>query len=52
MDSVEPTIWNEVEADSYWCLGALLEGIQDSFTFSQPGIQRAMFRLFLVSQTY
>mmetsp|Transcript_6181 Transcript_6181/g.26107 ORF Transcript_6181/g.26107 Transcript_6181/m.26107 type:complete len:98 (+) Transcript_6181:1604-1897(+) len=28
------------EADSYWCLTALLETIQDYFTFSQPGIQK------------
>lgn len=28
------------EADSYWCLTALLNDIQDYYTFSQPGIQR------------
>eukprot|EP00189_Rhodosorus_marinus_P011220 CAMPEP_0184737536 /NCGR_PEP_ID=MMETSP0315-20130426/346_1 /TAXON_ID=101924 /ORGANISM="Rhodosorus marinus, Strain UTEX LB 2760" /LENGTH=453 /DNA_ID=CAMNT_0027204799 /DNA_START=79 /DNA_END=1440 /DNA_ORIENTATION=- len=28
------------EADSYWCLTALLDTIQDYFTFSQPGIQK------------
>lgn len=28
------------EADSYWCLTALLSDIQDYYTFAQPGIQR------------
>lgn len=28
------------EADAYWCLTALLNDIQDYYTFSQPGIQK------------
>jgi TBC1 domain family member 2 len=28
-----------VEADSYWATSHLLEGIQDNYTFAQPGIQ-------------
>ena len=28
-----------VEADSYWCMSKLLDGIQDNYTFAQPGIQ-------------
>ena len=28
-----------VEADSYWCLTTILAGIQDNYTFAQPGIQ-------------
>eukprot|EP00899_Mesostigma_viride_P003315 jgi/Mesvir1/12985/Mv05995-RA.1 len=35
----------DVEADCYWCLSKLLDGIQDHYTFSQPGIQRQVFRL-------
>ncbi|CAI5472607.1 unnamed protein product [Closterium sp. Yama58-4] len=35
----------QVEADSYWCLSKLLDGIQDHYTFAQPGIQRLVFRL-------
>lgn len=31
---------SDAEADSYWCLTALLNDIQDYYTFSQPGIQR------------
>jgi hypothetical protein len=34
----------QVEADSLWCLTALLDGIQDHYTFAQPGIQRLVFR--------
>lgn len=34
-----------VEADCYWCLSKLLDGIQDHYTFAQPGIQRLVFRL-------
>ena len=33
------------EADSYWCLCKLLDGIQDHYTYAQPGIQRTVFRL-------
>ena len=35
----------QVEADSYWCLCKLLDGIQDHYTYAQPGIQRTVFRL-------
>ena len=30
---------DSVEADSYWCLTTILAGIQDNYTFAQPGIQ-------------
>ena len=30
---------NIIEADSYWCMSKLLDGIQDNYTFAQPGIQ-------------
>ncbi|XP_023576060.1 TBC1 domain family member 22B isoform X1 [Octodon degus] len=29
-----------IEADSFWCMSKLLDGIQDNYTFAQPGIQR------------
>ncbi|KAJ3412940.1 GTPase-activating protein [Chytridiales sp. JEL 0842] len=35
----------EVEADSFWCLSKLLDGIQDNYTHAQPGIQRQIGRL-------
>jgi len=34
-----------VEADSYWCMSKLLDGIQDHYTFAQPGIQRMTHKL-------
>ena len=30
---------NSIEADSFWCLTVVLDGIQDNYTFAQPGIQ-------------
>ena len=34
-----------VEADAYWSLCKLLDGIQDHYTNAQPGIQRTVFKL-------
>ncbi|TKY88286.1 hypothetical protein EX895_002638 [Sporisorium graminicola] len=34
-----------VEADTFWCLSKLLDGIQDNYIFAQPGIQRQVRRL-------
>jgi len=28
-----------LEADCFWCFSKLLDGIQDNYTFAQPGIQ-------------
>ena len=33
-------VLDAVEADSFWCLTKLLDGIQDNYIFAQPGIQR------------
>ncbi|KND04110.1 uncharacterized protein SPPG_01549 [Spizellomyces punctatus DAOM BR117] len=41
-----PAGWlTEVEADCFWCLTKLLDGIQDNYTHAQPGIQRQIARL-------
>ncbi|CAI5448029.1 unnamed protein product [Caenorhabditis angaria] len=34
-----------IEADSFWCVSALLDSIQDNYTFAQPGIQRNVLKL-------
>ncbi|BEJ12464.1 hypothetical protein CspHIS471_0209240 [Cutaneotrichosporon sp. HIS471] len=34
-----------VEADSFWCLTKLLDGIQDHYISQQPGIQRLVKRM-------
>lgn len=33
-------VLDAVEADSFWCLSKLLEGIQDNYIYAQPGIHR------------
>jgi len=45
ISSVDTTILTNVEADVYWCLTKLLDGIQDHYTFAQPGIQRMIHKL-------
>ncbi|CAL1365908.1 unnamed protein product [Linum trigynum] len=35
----------DIEADCYWCLSKLLDGMQDHYTFAQPGIQRLVYKL-------
>lgn len=42
MDDV--TMMN-IEADVYWCLSRLIEGMQDHYMPSQPGIQRMIHQL-------
>lgn len=37
--------WATIEADCYWCLSALIDSIQDHYTFAQPGIQKMIYRL-------
>ncbi|KAM9311082.1 TBC1 domain family member 22A isoform 1-T1 [Gastrophryne carolinensis] len=32
-------VLRNIEADSFWCMSKLLDGIQDNYTFAQPGIQ-------------
>eukprot|EP01132_Coremiostelium_polycephalum_P010067 gene10067-12339_t len=45
VDQIDPSIRFNVEADSYWCLTKLLDGIQDHYTFAQPGLQRMIAQL-------
>jgi hypothetical protein len=33
-------VLNAVEADTFWCLTKLLDGIQDNYIYAQPGIHR------------
>lgn len=39
------SVLDAVEADSFWCLTKLLDGIQDNYIFAQPGIQRQVAAL-------
>ncbi|XP_031127269.1 GTPase-activating protein GYP1 isoform X2 [Ipomoea triloba] len=45
MADLAPEKISNVEADCYWCLTKLLDGMQDHYTFAQPGIQRLVFKL-------
>jgi hypothetical protein len=38
-------VLNAVEADSFWCLSRLLDGIQDNYIHGQPGIHRGVKRI-------
>ncbi|KAF9070082.1 rab-GTPase-TBC domain-containing protein [Rhodocollybia butyracea] len=38
-------VLDAIEADSFWCLSRLLDGIQDNYIFAQPGIQRSVRRM-------
>jgi hypothetical protein len=40
-----PTALEALEADTFWCLSKLLDGIQDNYIFAQPGIQRQVARM-------
>ncbi|KAM5289029.1 TBC1 domain family member 22A isoform 2-T2 [Ctenodactylus gundi] len=39
VSSVPAEVLRNIEADTYWCVSKLLDGIQDNYTFAQPGIQ-------------
>jgi len=43
--ALAPNVLNAVEADSFWCLSRLLDGIQDNYISQQPGIQRSVKRM-------
>lgn len=43
--AVDAALLPDIEADVYGCLCRLLEGIQDHYTPTQPGIQKMMFRM-------
>ncbi|ORZ25237.1 rab-GTPase-TBC domain-containing protein [Absidia repens] len=45
MKKLNQDVLDVVEADSFWCLSKLLDGIQDNYTFAQPGIQRQIVTL-------
>ncbi|GAA6002583.1 uncharacterized protein JCM10292_007743 [Rhodotorula paludigena] len=40
-----PPVLEALEADSFWCLSKLLDGIQDNYIFAQPGIQRLVKKM-------
>ncbi|GMH40299.1 hypothetical protein BSKO_08203 [Bryopsis sp. KO-2023] len=45
LDHLSEEVVLGIEADCYWCLCKLLDGIQDHYTSAQPGIQRTVFKV-------
>lgn len=45
VSALPPSVLEALEADSFWCLSKLLDGIQDNYIFAQPGIQRQVARM-------
>ena len=45
LSQLSPDILKCIEADSFWCLQHLLEGIQDNYTLAQPGVQSKIIAL-------
>lgn len=43
--SLPKEVLDVVEADSFWCLTKLLDGIQDNYIHAQPGIHRQVAAL-------
>lgn len=43
--SLSTSSLQQLEADCYWCFSRLLDGIQDNYTFAQPGIQSRIIQL-------
>ena len=40
VEALEAEVLGEVEADCFWCLTKMLDGIQDHYTWGQPGTVR------------
>lgn len=43
--NLPPQVLADVEADAYWCLTKLLDGIQDNYIHAQPGIHKQVAQL-------
>jgi TBC1 domain family member 2 len=45
LSTLPPSVLSAIEADCFWCLSKLLDGIQDNYIFNQPGIRRQVDRM-------
>ncbi|KAJ2904865.1 GTPase-activating protein, partial [Coemansia aciculifera] len=45
VDALDESTMGTVEADSFWCLTKLLDGIHDNYTHAQPGIRRQLVKM-------
>ncbi len=46
METLPEEDLKKVEADSYWCLSKILDGILDNYTSAWPGVQKSYPHLF------
>jgi len=44
-EELDQGVRDNIEADSFWCMSKVLDGIQDNYTFAQPGIQMKIRQL-------
>lgn len=44
ISALPPEALSALEADTFWCLSKLLDGIQDNYIYAQPGIHRQVAR--------
>ena len=45
IDKISDDVLSQVEADTFWCVSKLLDGIQDNYTHAQPGIIRQISKM-------
>ena len=45
LSKLSEEVLRNLEADSFWCMQKLMEGIQDNYTLAQPGIQTKIIAL-------
>ena len=45
LSELEAAHRDALEADSFWCFSKLMDGIQENYTFAQPGIQKKVAAL-------
>lgn len=45
LEALPDAVMEAVEADAFWCLSKLLDGIQDNYIFAQPGIVRQVAKM-------
>ena len=45
VEQLSENILRNMEADTFWCMSKLLDGIQDNYTFAQPGVQKRVSQL-------
>ncbi|KRX10895.1 Rab-GTPase-TBC domain [Pseudocohnilembus persalinus] len=45
LENISQQEWLEIEADTYWCLTKILDGVLDNYTEKSPGIQKSFNKI-------